>query len=69
MSRFKPGDLVRVKEGTHEEGMPDHRVGVIVENRGTTTRMFGPDVVQVLFLGPTRPTTFHVMFLEHFTAS
>jgi len=69
MSKFKPGDLVRVKEGTHEEGMPDHRVGVIIENKGATNRMFGPDVVQILFLGHTRPTTFHVMFLEHFTTS
>ena len=69
MMKFKPGDLVRIKDGTHQEGMPDHRVGVIIENRGTTKRMFGPEVVQILFLGQTRPTTFHVMFLDHFTDS
>ena len=68
MREFKPGDLVRVKEGTHQEGMPDHRVAVIVEEvpegRGN---LLG--IVRVLFLGQTRPLKFHVMFLEHFTTS
>jgi hypothetical protein len=66
--KLKVGDLVRVKEGTHQEGMPDHRVGVVIEE---VSRAHGhtPDVVQVLFLGQTRPHRFHVMFLEHFTTS
>jgi ribosomal protein L21E len=68
MAKFKPGDLVRVKDGTHQEGMPDHRVAVIIEE---VSRVHGhtPDVVQVLFLGQTQPLNFHVMFLEHFTTS
>ena len=68
MAEFKPGDLVRVKDGTHQEGMPDHRVAVIIEE---VSRGHGhtSDVVQVLFLGQTQPLNFHVMFLEHFTTS
>ena len=31
MSKFKPGDLVRVKMGTYQEGMPEHRVAIIIE--------------------------------------
>jgi hypothetical protein len=31
MSKFKIGDLVMVKEGTHDEKMPDNRIGLIVE--------------------------------------
>jgi ribosomal protein L21E len=68
MRKFKPGDLVRVKEGTHQEGMPDHRVAVIIEEvRGVGGRVYGR--VEVLFLGQTQPLNFHVMFLEHFTTS
>jgi len=74
MAKFKPGDLVRVKEGTHQEGMPDHRVAVIIEEapdmRAEALGASRPeDIVQVLFLGQTRPLNFHVMFLEHLTTS
>ncbi len=27
---IKPGDLIRVKEGVHEEGMPDKRIGLVI---------------------------------------
>ena len=74
MMKFKPGDLVRVKEGTHQEGMPDHRVGIIIEKapdmRPKSLGASDPeDIMQSLFLGQTRSFRFHVMFLEHFTTS
>ena len=74
MNKFKPGDLVRVKEGTHQEGMPDHRVGIIIEKapdmRPKTYGASAPeDIMQILFLGQTQSFRFHVMFLEHFTTS
>ncbi len=74
MMKFKPGDLVRVKEGTHQDGMPDHRVGVIIEKASDMRReSLGAsdpeDIMQVLFLGQTQPMRFHVMFLERFTTS
>ncbi len=72
--KFKTGDLVRVKAGTHQEGMPDHRVGVIIEKapdmRPKSLGASDPeDIVQILFLGQTQSFRFHVMFLEHFTSS
>jgi len=68
--KFKPGDLVRIKEGTHQEGMPDHRVGVIVEKAPNMhPESLGAsdpaDIMKILFLGQTQPVKFHVMFLEH----
>ena len=79
MSKFKPGDLVRVKMGTYQEGMPDHRVAVIIEESpivkatGGVDKVLGDscpeDIMQILFLGETEPLNFHVMFLEHFTTS
>ena len=29
-NNFKVGDLVRIKEGTHQDDMPDSRVGLII---------------------------------------
>ena len=79
MSKFKTGDLVRVKESTHQTGMPDHRVAVIIEEApivkatGGVDKVLGDscpeDIMQILFLGETEPLNFHVMFLEHFTTS
>ena len=79
MTKFKAGDLVRVKEGTHDGGMPDHRVGIIIEEApiikatGGVDKVLGEsypqDIMQILFLGQTEPLNFHVMFLEHFTPS
>ena len=73
------GDLVRIKEGTHQEGMPDHRVAVIIKvapitkATGGVDKVLGDscpqDIMQVLFLGQTEPLNFHVMFLEPFTPS
>jgi hypothetical protein len=79
MSKFRAGDLVRVKESTHQTGMPDHRVAVIIEEApivkatGGVDKVLGAsdpeDIMQILFLGETEPLNFHVMFLEHFTTS
>jgi hypothetical protein len=79
MSKFKPGDLVRIKEGTYQKGMPQHRVAIIIEEApivaatGGVDKVLGDshphDIMQILFLGETEPLNFHVMFLEHFTTS
>jgi hypothetical protein len=41
MAKFKVGDLVKIKEGVHEDGMPKSRMGLVIsewgEHRG------GPD--------------------------
>ena len=29
-SKFKIGDLVRIREGTHQDDMPESRVGLII---------------------------------------
>jgi hypothetical protein len=31
LPKFKPGNLVRVKEKTHQDGIPKHRMGLIME--------------------------------------
>jgi len=68
VDKFKPGDLVRVRSGVHQEGMPDHRVGMIIESQGIDER-YKDHVYQVLFLGTDQPLKFHNMFLEPFTSS
>ena len=67
MTKFNPGDLVRVKQGTHFEGMPDHRTGLVVAEEppeGSYTKAY-----TVVFLGTDMRLKFHEMFLEHFTPS
>ena len=49
MGKFKVGDLVKIKDGTHQEGMPDHRVGMIVEV-GETSKSY-TKTYTVVFLG------------------
>ena len=65
MGKFKPGDLVRVKDGTHQDGMPVHRVGMVVEVGETSERYSGP--YTIVFLGTDLTLKFHEMFLEPFT--
>lgn len=65
MSRFKPGDLVKVKDGTHQDGMPAHRVGMVIEE-GETSKSY-TKAYTVIFLGTDIQLKFHAMFLEHFT--
>ena len=67
MSRFRPGDLVRIKDGTHQDGIPDHRVGMIVEV-GETSKSY-TKAYTVIFLGTDVQLKFHAMFLEAFTSS
>ena len=62
MEKFKPGDLVKIKDGTHQDGMPDHRLGMIIEFAealGNRT-----DSYTVVFLGTSFRLKFHEMFLE-----
>ena len=40
MSKFKVGDLIIVKEGTHEDGMPESRMGLIISE---WAERYGPD--------------------------
>jgi ribosomal protein L21E len=66
MEKFKPGDLVRIKDGTHQDGMPDHRVGMIMEV-GETSKSY-TKAYTVVFLGTDIQLKFHEMFLEPFTS-
>ena len=64
---MKVGDLVRITEETHIAGMPEHRVGLIVEHGeawGNYTEAY-----TVVFLGTAFRLKFHEMFLEHLTPS
>ena len=67
MEKFKPGDLVRVKDGTHQDGMPDHRVGMVGEV-GETSKSY-TKAYTIIFLGTDLHLKFHEMFLERFTSS
>ena len=67
MEKFKPGDLVKVKDGTHQDGMPDHRVGMVVEV-GETSKSY-TKAYPIVFLGTDLHLKFHEMFLEAFTSS
>ena len=65
MGKFKPGDLVKIKNGTHQDGIPDHRVGMIVEDGHASESM--ADSYTIVFLGSDIMLKFHEMFLEPFT--
>jgi ribosomal protein L21E len=67
MPTFKPGDLVKIKDGTHQDGMPDHRVGMIIEH-GEASGNY-TEAYTVVFLGTDIQLKFHEMFLERFTSS
>ena len=67
MGKYKPGDLVRIKDNTHQDGMPDHRVAMIVEDGHASESYSGP--YTVIFLGTDLHLKFHEMFLEPFTTS
>ncbi len=63
MAKFKVGDLVRVTTHTHQDGMPDHRVGMIIESE----EAYRGEVFAIVFLGTEITMRFHRMFLEPFT--
>ncbi len=65
MGKFKPGDLVKIKDGTHQDGMPDHRVGMIVQV-GETSKSY-TKAYTIVFLGTDLHLKFHEAFLEPFT--
>ena len=65
MPVFRPGDLVRVKDGTHDPLMPDHGVGVIIEDSASPRAL--TKTFKILFLGTYEVLHFHEMFLEHFS--
>ncbi len=67
MGKYKPGDLVRIKDNTHQDGIPDHRVAMIVEDGYASESYSGP--YTVIFLGTDLHLKFHEMFLEPFTTS
>ncbi len=62
MGHFKPGDLVRIRNGTHQDGIPSHRIGLIVRecepNKSYTS------FYEVAFAGTGATLKFHEMFLE-----
>tara|TARA_R110000851_G_scaffold23737_7_gene69293 strand:+ start:8630 stop:8839 length:210 start_codon:yes stop_codon:yes gene_type:complete len=64
VERFKAGDLVRVRDGTHDPSMPAHRVGVIIEDSASPRAQ--TKTYKILFLGTYEILQFHEMFLEHF---
>ena len=66
---MKVGDLVKVNDDIFRAGMPDHRVGLIVEKAmGMCAKSLGAssqkDIVEILFLGQTRLLKFHTLFLK-----
>jgi hypothetical protein len=68
---FKVGDFVRVKEGTHQEGMPKSRMGHI-KDYASSTRLYNDKGVTVshrdqyyVFMTNGVTLKFHEMFLEH----
>jgi len=65
MGKFKPGELVRVVEGTHQDGMPEHRTGMIIEE-GETSKSYSR-AYTIIFLGTDLHLKFHESFLEPFT--
>ena len=64
---MKVGDLVKVNEGIFQAGIPEHRVGVIIE-KGPEMNMKSlgaskqDDILHILLAGQT--LNFHKMFLE-----
>jgi hypothetical protein len=62
MKAFKPGDLVVITDGTHEDRIPDHRTGLIIRE--------GSHKNSYIVLFPNRAELkFHVMFLEKATST
>ena len=68
---FKPGDFVRVKEGTWDEDMPASRMGHI-QGYANGTRLYNNQGVTVqhrdqyyVYMTNGKTLKFHEMFLEH----
>ena len=66
LPKFKPGNLVRVKEKTHQDGIPKHRMGLIMETvpeEIDESRAYTA-FYNVAFVGCETVLKFHEMFLE-----
>jgi hypothetical protein len=63
---FKPGDLVKITDGTHEDGWSGDRVGLVLDSHERGVYRY--EVFSVLLLGTSEPIKIHKMFLEHFTS-
>jgi len=65
---FKIGDLVRIKENTHDPGMPDNRLGLLVkkyEQKQILPRPSQYTHTWVVLMTNNKSLLFHEMFLEH----
>lgn len=69
IKRFKVGDLVRVSDKTHDEGMPHNRMGHIISAYHTTVHYSNRGPVKTgaweLYMTNGATLVFHEMFLEH----
>tara|TARA_Y100000114_G_C11661424_1_gene279246 strand:+ start:551 stop:781 length:231 start_codon:yes stop_codon:yes gene_type:complete len=65
LPKFKPGNLVRIKESTHEPAIPSHRLGLVMETLSEEideSRSYTA-FYNVAFTGG-KILKFHEMFLE-----
>jgi hypothetical protein len=62
MGKFRAGDLVVIKDGVHQEDMPDHRTGLIVGESETSKGY--TSFYEVVFIGTNLKLKFHEMFLQ-----
>ena len=65
LPKFKPGNLVRIKEITHDDALPDHRLGLVMETvpeERDESRAYTA-FYHVAFAGG-KVLKFHEMFLE-----
>ena len=67
MPKFKVGDLIKIKDGTHQAGLPVHRTGMVIEI-GETSKSY-TKAYTIVFLGTEVRLKFHEMFIEHLTSS
>ena len=69
IKQFKVGDLVRVNNKTHDEGLPANRMGHIISAYHTTVHYSNRGPVKTgaweLFMTNGVTLVFHEMFLEH----
>ena len=54
---MKVGDLVKLKEGTHEDGIPEHRTAFIVSELKTD------DTYELMFFGSEKTYRFNKYFV------
>ena len=65
---FKIGDLVRIKETTHDPLIPENRLGLLVEKQEQKQVVPSPvkyTYTWVILMTNNKSLVFHEMFLEH----